>query len=144
RTSRLSDAAGLAFHKPRYANSAAADRSWVTSSNASRMAIGLPANLWRAEMRRRDFIAGLASAAAWPLTALAQQRTKATVIWFDARPGLAPPEQVEAFRRGLAQVGFSEGRDVTLEYHTADGHLVRLPALAADVVNRRPAAIFAV
>jgi putative ABC transport system substrate-binding protein len=94
-------------------------------------------------MRRREFIAGLGSTrAAWPLTALAQQ-TKPTVIWFDLRPGLQPPEVVEAFRRGLAQVGFSEGRDVTVDYLTAEGHGERLPALAADVVSRRPAAIFA-
>jgi putative ABC transport system substrate-binding protein len=43
----------------------------------------------------------------------------------------------------LAEVGFSEGRDVTVEYHIADGHPERLPALAADLVRRRPAAIFA-
>jgi putative tryptophan/tyrosine transport system substrate-binding protein len=94
-------------------------------------------------MRRREFIAGLGGAmAAWPLAAPAQQQTKPTVIWLDLRRG-PPPEPVEAFRRGLAQVGFSEGRDVTVEYHTADGHAERLPALAADVVNRRPTAIFA-
>jgi putative tryptophan/tyrosine transport system substrate-binding protein len=92
-------------------------------------------------MRRRDFVAG--ALAAWPLTALAQQQTKPTVIWLDVRPGLEPPEYVEAFRRGLAQIGFSESRDVTVEYLTADGHAERLPALAADVVNRRPAAIYA-
>jgi putative ABC transport system substrate-binding protein len=113
----------------------------LIGSNAFRMAIGLPTILWRAEMRRREFITG--AMAAWPLPALAQQQTKPTVIWFDLRP-LPPPEAVEAFRRGLAQVGFSEGRDVTVEYLTADGHAERLPALAAEVVNRRPAAIFAV
>jgi putative tryptophan/tyrosine transport system substrate-binding protein len=80
-------------------------------------------------MQRRDFIVGLGSTATWPVAALAQQQTKPTVIWFDQRPGL-PPLSVEAFRRGLAQVGFSEGRDVTVEYHTADGHPERLPALA--------------
>ena len=95
-------------------------------------------------MQRREFIAGLGSVAAWPLAALAQQQTKPTVIWLHTRPGLSPPEYVEAFRRGLAQVGFSEGRDVTIEYHNADGHAERLPAFAADVVNRRPAAILAV
>jgi putative ABC transport system substrate-binding protein len=79
--------------------------------------------------------------AAWPLTALAQQQTKPTVIWFGLRPPL--PENVEAVRRGLAEVGFSEGRDVTIVYLNADGHAERLPGLAADVVNRRPAAIFA-
>jgi putative tryptophan/tyrosine transport system substrate-binding protein len=95
-------------------------------------------------MRRREFIAGLGSTmAAWPLTAFAQQPTKPTVIWFDLmRRGLPPPEQVEAFRRGLAEVGFSEGRDVTVEYHTTDGHNERLPALAVEVVSRRPTAIF--
>jgi putative ABC transport system substrate-binding protein len=44
----------------------------------------------------------------------------------------------------LAEVGFSLGRDVTVEYHTADGHFERLPALAADLVRRRPAAIVAI
>jgi putative ABC transport system substrate-binding protein len=96
-------------------------------------------------MKRREFIAGLGGTmAAWPLKALAQQQTKPTVIWFDVRPGLPPPEWVEAFRRGLAQVGFSEGRDVTVEYLTTDGHNERLPALAAELVNRRPTAIYAV
>jgi putative ABC transport system substrate-binding protein len=94
-------------------------------------------------MQRREFIAGLAGAAAWPLAALAQQ-TKPTVVWFDVRPGVPPPEVVEAFRRGLAQVGFSEGRDVTIEYHTTDGHYERLPELASDLVRRRPTAIFVV
>ena len=95
-------------------------------------------------MRRREFIAGLGgTVAAWPFAALAQQQTKPTVIWFEVRPGLPPPKIFEAFRRGLAQVGFSEGRDVTIEYHTAAGHLERLPALASDLVRRRPTAIFA-
>src|SRR5262249_48879744 len=80
----------------------------------------------------------------WPLVVRAQQRTKPTVGWLDARPGGPPPVVVEGFRRGLAEVGFSEGRDVAVEYHTADGHFERLPALAADLVRRRPAAIIAV
>jgi putative ABC transport system substrate-binding protein len=95
-------------------------------------------------IRRRTFVAGLGGTmAARPFAALAQQQTKPTVIWLDLRPGLPSPEVVEAFRRGLAQVGFSEGRDVAVEYLTADGHAERLPGLAADVVNRRPTAIFA-
>src|SRR4249919_3574497 len=93
-------------------------------------------------MRRREFIAGLGGVAAWPVVVRAQQQTKPTVIYLTLGPGLTPPEQVEAFRRGLAQVGLSEGRDVTIEYVTAD-HAERLPALAAEVVNRRPTAIFA-
>jgi putative tryptophan/tyrosine transport system substrate-binding protein len=54
-----------------------------------------------------------------------------------------PPGPVEAFRRGLAEVGFSEDRDVTVEYHNAEGHNEQLSARAADLVRRRPVAIFA-
>jgi putative tryptophan/tyrosine transport system substrate-binding protein len=93
-------------------------------------------------MIRREFIAGL-GAAAWPLAARAQQRTKPIIGWFDVRPGGPLPEFVEGFRRGLAETGFSEGRDVTVEYQTTDGNRERLPALAADLVRRRPAAIVA-
>jgi putative tryptophan/tyrosine transport system substrate-binding protein len=92
-------------------------------------------------MRRREFIAGLSGAAAWPLLVRAQQQTKPTIAWLDILPTL--PETVEGFLRGLAEVGFSVGRDVAVEYHFADGHIERLPALAADLVRRRPAAIFA-
>jgi putative tryptophan/tyrosine transport system substrate-binding protein len=94
-------------------------------------------------MKRREFIAGLGSVAAWPLVARAQRQTKLTIAWLDVRPGGPPREYVEGFRRGLAEIGFSEGRDVTVEYHSADGHFERLPALAADLVRRRPAAIIA-
>jgi putative ABC transport system substrate-binding protein len=95
-------------------------------------------------MKRREFIAGL-GAVAWPLLVRAQQQTKPFIIVrLDGRPGGTPHEFLEAFLRGLAEVGFSEGRDVTVEYYTTDGHNERLPALAADVVRRRPAAIYAV
>src|SRR5262249_37711765 len=69
---------------------------------------------------------------------------KPTIAWLDVRPGGPLRGTVEAFRRGLAEVGVSDGRDVTVEYHTADGHFERLPALAADLVRRRPAAIGAI
>jgi putative tryptophan/tyrosine transport system substrate-binding protein len=87
-------------------------------------------------MRRREFIAGLGGAAAWPLAARAQQRTKPII---GVLGGL--PEYLEAIRRGLADVGFFEGRDVTIEYRP--GGQERLPALAADLVRQRPAAIVA-
>src|SRR5262249_48744640 len=93
-------------------------------------------------MRRREFISGL-GAAGWPLLVRAQQRTKPTIGWLDIQPGGPQPEFVEGFRRGLAEAGFSEGRNVTVEYQTADGHFERLQALAADLVSRRPAAIIA-
>src|SRR5215470_18715094 len=95
-------------------------------------------------MRRRDFIAGLGGVAGWPLLVRAQERTKPTIGWLDLQPGGRQPEFVEGFRRGLAETGFSEGRDVTVEYYTVDGHFERLPALAADLIRRRPAAIIAI
>jgi putative ABC transport system substrate-binding protein len=91
-------------------------------------------------MRRRDFIVGL-GVAGWPLLVMAQQRTKPVIGWLDLQPGGPQPELAEGFRLGLAEAGFSEGRDVTIEYHTTDGHFERLPALAADLVRRRPAVI---
>ena len=91
-------------------------------------------------IRRREFIAGLV-AAGWPLLVRAQQQTKPTIVWLDTRPGGPLPEFVEGVRRGLAEVGFSEGRDVTIESRTVDGHYDRLPAIAADLVRQRPAAI---
>jgi putative ABC transport system substrate-binding protein len=92
-------------------------------------------------LRRREFIAGLSgTAAAWPLAVSAQQ-TKPTIGWLtDALP---PRDSIEAFRRGLAEIGFLEGRDVTVEYHTTDGHTERLSALAADLVLRKVAVIVA-
>jgi putative ABC transport system substrate-binding protein len=94
-------------------------------------------------MMRRTFIAGLGSAAAWPMMARAQQQTKATIGWLAVRPGGPSREVVEVFRQGLVQVGLSEGRDVTIEYRTTDGHPERLPAITADLIQRRPAAIVA-
>ena len=85
-------------------------------------------------LRRRDFITGLGGAAAWPLAVSAQQ-TKPTIGWLtDALP---PRDVIDAFRRGLAEIGFLEGRDVTVEYHTTDGLSERLSPLLADLVLRR-------
>jgi putative ABC transport system substrate-binding protein len=92
-------------------------------------------------LRRREFIAALGGAAAWPLAARAQQ-TKATIGWLD-RPGGLPRDVFEGFRRGLAETGLLEGRDVTMEYHTTDGHAERLPRLVADLVLQKVAVIFA-
>jgi putative tryptophan/tyrosine transport system substrate-binding protein len=94
-------------------------------------------------MKRREFIAGLGGAAAWPLAARAQQQTKPTIGWLDLPSEGTQRELVEAFRRGLAEVGFLEGRDMTIAYRNAGGHPEQLPALAADLVRQRPAAIIA-
>ena len=94
-------------------------------------------------MKRREFIAGLGGSAAWPLTAAGQQQ-KPIIGWLYTGPGVPARQAIDPFRRGLAEIGFLEGRDVTIEYHTADGHLEQLPSLAADLVRRKVAVIVAV
>jgi putative tryptophan/tyrosine transport system substrate-binding protein len=94
-------------------------------------------------VRRREFIAGLANAAAWPLAASAQQPA-VPVIGFI---GSSSPEPyaylVRAFHQGLAEIGYMEGRDLTIEYRWAEGKNDRLPALAADLVRRQVSVIAA-
>jgi putative tryptophan/tyrosine transport system substrate-binding protein len=90
------------------------------------------------QMRRREFIAGLGGAAAWPLAARAQQRPAMTVIGVvhsGSGFNLAP------FRKGLSESGYVEGQNVTVEYHWLEGQYDRLPALMADLVRRRVAVI---
>jgi putative ABC transport system substrate-binding protein len=86
-------------------------------------------------MRRRDIIAGAAvSAAAWPLTVVAQQR--APVVGF-LGPGLDARRQwLAAFRAGLGSEGFTDGQNVRLEYRSADGGAEAVQELAADLVRR--------
>jgi putative ABC transport system substrate-binding protein len=91
-------------------------------------------------LQRREFITLLGGAAAWPLTAAGQQQ-KPIIGWLTTQ--FPPRDAIDEFRRGLAEIGFLEGRDVTVEYHTADGHLEQLPSLAADLVRRRVAVILA-
>jgi putative tryptophan/tyrosine transport system substrate-binding protein len=96
-----------------------------------------------ANLRRRDVIFALAGAAAWPLAARAQQPMP--VIGFLA---LLSPEafalEIAAFRRGLGELGYVEGRNVTVEFRWARGEFDRLPALATDLVRRGPNVIAAV
>jgi putative tryptophan/tyrosine transport system substrate-binding protein len=92
-------------------------------------------------MRRREFIAGLGSAAAWPLVAQAQQIP--VVGFFSSRSPEDSAHLVAAFRRGLADQGFVEGQNVKIEYLWARGQWDRLPAMAADLVNQKVAVIVA-
>ena len=92
-------------------------------------------------MRRREFIGLLGGAAAWPLAARAQQAVM-PVVGF-VYPGV--PELstgiVAAFRKGLNEAGFIEGRNVTVEFRFAYNDNARLPELAADLAQRRVAVI---
>ena len=88
-------------------------------------------------MRRRDFIAGLGSAAAWPLAARAQQTALPLVGFINGRSPDTASREAAAFRKGLNESGYVEGQNVTVEYHWLEGQYDRLPALLADLVRRR-------
>jgi putative tryptophan/tyrosine transport system substrate-binding protein len=95
-------------------------------------------------MRRRDFIAGLGSAgAAWPLVAGAQQAAMPVIGYLDSFPTDASGPFTTAFRQGLSETGYVEGRNVAIEFRSAAGQYERLPALAADLVQRRVAVVAA-
>jgi putative tryptophan/tyrosine transport system substrate-binding protein len=88
-------------------------------------------------MRRREFIAGFSSAAAaWPLVARAQQPAMPIIGFVNAGSADAAVDRVPAFRKGLGETGYVEGRNVTVEYHWLEGQYDRLPALMADLVRR--------
>jgi putative ABC transport system substrate-binding protein len=94
-------------------------------------------------MRRREFIAGLGSTAAWPLAARAQGALP-VVGWLDTSSFGARRDGVAAFHAGLQKTGYREGQNVAFEYRWAEGQYDRLPSLAADLVRRKVAVIFAV
>src|SRR6266498_2193314 len=86
-------------------------------------------------MKRREFIALLSIAAmAWPLGASAQQAAKVPRIGYLSGNLAANPHLPEAFRQGLRDLGYVEGRNVVIEYRDAEGKNERLPALAAELV----------
>jgi hypothetical protein len=97
-------------------------------------------NLWRAEMRRREFIAGLGSVTAWSVTVQAQQPKMPAIGVLDLR---SPQRTIDimAFRRGLAEAGFVDGQNVKIEFRWAYFQSERLPMLAADLVSQQVAVI---
>ena len=94
-------------------------------------------------IKRRQFIAGIGSAAAWPLVLRAQQPALPVIGWLGSgRPVRPPNTTFAAFFQGLSEMGFVEGRNVAIEFQGADQY-DQLAALAADLVRRKVAVIYA-
>jgi putative ABC transport system substrate-binding protein len=96
----------------------------------------------RGDIRRRDFIAALAgAAAAWPLAALAQQPAAPVIGYLSA---VTPPAHLlAALHKGLAEAGYVEGRNLVIDSRFADGQYDRLPGMADELVRRKVAVIVA-
>jgi putative ABC transport system substrate-binding protein len=88
-------------------------------------------------MRRREFIAGLGSAVAWPAAARAQQRAMPVIGYLSNGSPELFADRLRAFRQSLSETGFVEGSNVAIDYGWAGDELDRLPALAADLARRQ-------
>jgi putative ABC transport system substrate-binding protein len=94
-------------------------------------------------MKRREFITLLGGAAVWPLPARAQEPAMPVIGLVRDTPSAPFAHIVNAFRRGLNEVGFVDGQNVRIEQRWAEGHDARLPALVADVIRQEAAVIVA-
>ena len=89
-------------------------------------------------MRRREFIAAVGGAVTWPLAARAQQAPVPLVGILLVSTAAANARLLDAFRSGMLELGYVEGRNIRYEYRFADGYLDRLPDLAIDLVRLKP------
>ena len=94
-------------------------------------------------MRRREFIAALAAVTLWPLIAHGQQSAVPVVGFLNPQLAKDYQGQLAAFLDGLAEAGYVDGRNVKIEYRWAENHSDRLPALVADLLDKKPAVIAA-
>src|SRR4029077_13042054 len=92
-------------------------------------------------MRRRKFIALLGGAATWPIVARAQQPRMQVIGCLNSAAAAPIAHLLAAFRQGLGETGYIEGRNVAIEYRLPEGQCARLPALPADLVNRQVSVI---
>jgi putative tryptophan/tyrosine transport system substrate-binding protein len=92
-------------------------------------------------MRRRHFIVLLGGAAAWPVAARAQQTIPVIGLLNATR---LDPREIAGVRDGLVTMGYVEGRNIVIEYRSAEGQYEQLPALAADLVRRPVSLIIAI
>src|SRR5262245_19403585 len=91
--------------------------------------------------RRRAFIAGLSGVAVWPVVAWGQQPAMPVIGFIGSTISQDSAHLVAAFRRGLAETGYVEGKNLAVEYRWADNKLGQLSALAADLVRRQVAVV---
>ena len=87
-------------------------------------------------MRRREILGVLGSAATWPVAASAQEPGMPVVGFISSRSPAEAASALQAFRQGLGETGYFEGKNVKIEYRWAEGHYDRPPALAAEMVSR--------
>src|SRR5499426_2223423 len=93
------------------------------------------------QLKRRDFITLLGGAAAWPASARAQQSAMPVVGFLRDATAAGSEFMVNGLRKGLAEAGFVEGHNLTIDYTWSEGQSVRLSTLAAELVGRNVSVI---